>query len=258
MQILKLLYKGMISGLPSLTYNPLRLNTFIAPFEVKPMSTYINFKLTPFQVEHINNYLITYGQDQKLIPSIVDSENNDDYFLSVNIYNCSSPVFDIFAKEASRCEINTYIHNKNFGDGTVILDYTSNSLSMDPVNVFKKPQFTMFQKRDKTLFCQSRNNQINLNLKYDVDIKNDKKIEIDKDLIRLTDKIFYANGIFDKLYYDDSLVHADVFKPDKIHHLSFSFLDLIFDEPDSIFYFKDEIRFAGGLWENVYNSKDSG
>ena len=71
MKLLKWLYKGMITGLPSLTYNPLRLNTFIAPFEVKPFSTYINFKLTSPQVEHINNYLLKYGQEQQLIPTNV-------------------------------------------------------------------------------------------------------------------------------------------------------------------------------------------
>ena len=253
MKILKWLYKGMITGLPSLTYNPLRLNTFIAPFEVKPFSTYINFKLTPNQVDHINTYLTNYGQDQKLIPTYVHGEEKEDFFLSVNIYNCSSPVFDVFAKESSRCEINTYIYNKKFGNGTVIVDYTSNALSMDPVNIFKQPEFTMFHKVNNTMYCQSRNKNINLNLKYKISDK-DKKSKIDKDLIRLTDKIFYANGIFDKLYYDDSLINADIYNPINVRKISFSFLDLKFDDPDSIFYFKDEIRFAGGLWENLYKS----
>ena len=73
-------------------------------------------------------------------------------------------------------------------------------------------------------------------------------------MIRLTDKIFYANGIFDKLYYDDSLINANIYNPCEIKKINFSFLDLKFDDPDSIFYFKDEIRFAGGLWENLYKS----
>ena len=50
------------------------------------------------------------------------------------------------------------------------------------------------------------------------------------------------------------LINADIYNPVNVRKISFSFLDLKFDNPDSIFYFKDEIRFAGGLWENLYKS----
>ena len=77
----------------------------------------------------------------------------------------------------------------------------------------------MFHKINDTMYCQSRNKNINLNLKYKISDK-DKKSKIDKDLIRLTDKIFYANGIFDKLYYDDSLINANIYNPIFIRKLS--------------------------------------
>ena len=72
-------------------------------------------------------------------------------------------------------------------------------------------------------------------------------------MVKLTDKIFYTNGIFDKLYYDTSLTQAELYKPLNISELYFQFLGLEFEKPDSIFYFKNEIRFTGGIWENLYN-----
>jgi hypothetical protein len=253
MKLLKFIYRGLLTGLPSLTYNPYKLNTFIAPFEVLPMSTYINYKLNKEQLETVSNFLSKMSSNKsELIRSHINNYGEQDYFLSVNVYNCTSPVFDSFSKESSRCEINTYINNIDFGLGTVILDYTSNSLSMDPVNKFKSPETTMFKNINNTIICKSKNNNIDFSLNYTFDYSKDKSIEIDEDLVKLTDKIYYTNGIFDKLYYDTSLTHAELYKPLNISELYFKFLGLEFGEPDSVFYFKNEIRFTGGLWENLY------
>ena len=58
------------------------------------------------------------------------------YYLSLNIYNCTSPVF-LNDKVTTRFEINTYV-NDECRKGTLIIDYLSNELSMDPVNIFKR------------------------------------------------------------------------------------------------------------------------
>ena len=40
-------------------------------------------------------------------------------------------------KEITRCELNTYVKDHNGNYGTLIIDYLSNELSMDPLNIFK-------------------------------------------------------------------------------------------------------------------------
>ena len=66
----------------------------------------------------------------------------------------------------------------------------------------------------------------------------------------LQDKIFYNNGIYDKLYYDSSLIHNKLLIP-YFYNAHFNFMDIEFKEPDSIFFFKDKLNFVGGMWHNL-------
>ena len=59
------------------------------------------------------------------------------------------------------------------------------------------------------------------------------------------------NGIYDKLYYDSSLINNNIIVP-LFNNISFKFFDLEFDNPSSIFYFKNEINFVGGIWYNLF------
>ena len=56
-KILKVFYNALLTGMPSLTYNPYNKNTLHAPFVVKEYSTYINYKLDEPQKDYINNYI---------------------------------------------------------------------------------------------------------------------------------------------------------------------------------------------------------
>ena len=77
-----------------------------------------------------------------------------------------------------------------------------------------------------------------------------EKSKINEKLIEFSDKIYYRNGIYDKLYYDTSLVKNTIITPVK-SRVYFKFLDIEFGEPDSIFYFKNKINFSGGMWNNI-------
>tara|TARA_A100001011_G_C13778734_1_gene622279 strand:- start:265 stop:534 length:270 start_codon:yes stop_codon:yes gene_type:complete len=78
-----------------------------------------------------------------------------------------------------------------------------------------------------------------------------------KDLVKFSDYIYYKNGIYDKLYYDDTLVNAIIKSPsslimeDDIDNFFFTYKDLFFEKIDSIFYFENKINFVGSMWKNV-------
>ena len=55
--LLKLFYSALLSGLPSISYNPINQNTLHAPFIVNEGSTYVNYKLDNEQFNKINDYL---------------------------------------------------------------------------------------------------------------------------------------------------------------------------------------------------------
>ncbi len=250
--ILKIIYKGILSGMPLLTYNPLTSNTFNLPLNVSPLSTYINFRLNDIQTSYLNKYIQNFNSDLEIVPINILEEDKDKYnYLSVNIYNCTSPVFFNDLNELTRCEINTYVKDKKGNYGTLIIDYLSNEFSMDPVNIFKSKEDVNFYNTDifKTINCTSLKDRVTLNINFSSLVDNN--IRLNNELIKYTDKVFYKNGIFDKIYYDSSLVDPIINVPNSVFNFSFIYKDLFFEKIDSIFYFKEGISFIAGMWDNI-------
>ena len=247
----KYIYKLFTSGFPLLSHNIFTNNPYHASFLVQPQSTYINYKLDDFQYKKINKFIRSFNSSLKMSPMSLDDDNKDK-FLSVNIYNCTSPLFSFTGREnIARCEINTYVVDKNTKEkGTLIMDYDSNFLSMDPVNIFKQAGNTVFHQDENNIICKAESDYFKLDCTYNTK-KNDKNYVIKNDLHEFSDNIYYNNGIFDKLYYDTSLTLAKLKIPNKIKNLEFMFCDILFNEPHSIFYSKDEIRFSGCMWYNI-------
>ena len=258
--ILNFFYNLLLTGLPSISYNPINRNTLVASFSVNSGSTYINYKLDDNQYNKLSKHLSKTTNNLRLRPIYIFKSNKKNkidnfkknYYISVNIYNCTSPIFSFLSNEPiTRCEINTYVINDKNEIGTLIMDYTSNILSMDPDNIFKKSNPTQFKKEKNILKCNAYSDTINLELEYNYnDIISKEKIN-DK-MIQYSDKIFYNNGIYDKLYYDSSLIENKLLIP-YFYNVHFNFIDIEFEEPDSIFFFKDKLNFVGGMWDNLNN-----
>ena len=249
---LKLFYKVMMLGLPQYIYNPFSNNNFLAPLSVKPYSTYVNFKLKEDQVDYLNKYIKKYSDKLTLVPLKISKYEFPSYYINVNIYNCSSPIL-MSDDNIIRCEINTYVKNIDGTLGTLILDYVSDGLSLDPLNLFKKSNRIEFLKENgyNIIQCNSNKQDICLDLSYST--LNSEKFKISKDLIDYTDNIYYKNGIMDKIYYDATLTRASVKETNFISNFVFTYKDLEFDKIDSIFYFEDELKFVGSVWDNIYN-----
>tara|TARA_E500000178_G_C16962991_1_gene726944 strand:+ start:419 stop:1222 length:804 start_codon:yes stop_codon:yes gene_type:complete len=257
---LKFIYSALLTGLPSISYNPFNKNTLIAPFLVNEGSTYINYKLDDNQYRKLNKYLLETTNNLKLRPIHIfkpnmNSESNKfkkDYYISINIYNCSSPLFSFLSNEpVTRCEINTYIINDKNEVGTLIMDYTSNVLSMDPDNIFKFKKPTKFKKYldNNILKSYAYSDTIKFDLEYDCKniLSNEK---INNKMVRYSDKIFYNNGIYDKLYYDSSFIDNELLIP-YFYNVNFNFIGIDFKNPESIFFFKNKLNFVGGMWDNL-------
>ena len=250
-RLLKFVYRGILTGMPITTYNPYNKNIFHAPMKVLPQSTYLNFKLDSEQSTYLSNYIHQYNSSLDIVPISLFENDEPSNYLSVNIYNCSSPVLSEDS-DITRCEVNTYVKDQNNNLGTLIIDYVSNSLSMDPVNVFKSYQKTEFYNDNiySIINCFSKIDNLELKLNYTK--FRSSNIDLSDTLIDYTDNIFYKNGILDKVYYDASLTRAVVKRPIYSYNLTFIFKNLTFKHLDSIFYFEDELRFVGAMWHNLY------
>lgn len=247
--IIKALYKTLLSTLPIFTYNSIS-NLFFIPFNVQPYSTYVNFKLDNYQINILKKYIQKYTENLELYPIKILPNDIPSYFLSVNIYNCTSPIF--LNKNVTRCEINTYVKDKYNNYGTLILDYCSNFLSLDPVDLFKNGEQALFLQKNNNFQYKIKNNDINFDINLKI-IEKTIKNEISESLIKFTDNIFYKNGICDKLYYDSSLVKSNILFPEFYKDFSFEYKQLNLKKIHSIFLFKDRMNFICGLWHNLYN-----
>lgn len=251
--LLRFVYKGLLTGMPFLTYNILKQSTFNAPLDVKPYSTYLNFRLDNEQVNYLSNYVNKFTNNLTIVPIELYPDTPEEYMLSVNIYNCTSPLFLNDGKEITRCEINTYVKDNNNNFGTLIIDYLSNEISMDPVNVIKFKDNIKFQNNDiyKIINCKSIIENIDLKLNFTTFY--DFRSNISDKLIKYTDRVFYKNGIMDKVYYDSTLTHAKVRSPYIFNNLTFNYKGLNFTKLDSIFYFTNKLNFIGGMWANIFD-----
>lgn len=248
---IRFIYNLMLVGMPQMTNNPINKNVLHAPFIVNEMSTYINYRLDIEKINSINN-ILKKDSNFNLIPTSIIDDEKKDYFLSINIYNCSSPLFSFLSKEpATRCEINTYVIDKNKLKGTLIIDYISNIISMDADNIFKLPELISFNKINNKLLGSAQNKNIDLNFNINLD-NNNYISKLSNSLIDKTEKIFYNSGIYDKLYFDSTLLKNTIVNC-KDFNVNFKFYDILFDKVDSVFYFENKIDFVGAMWYNIFD-----
>ena len=283
---LKFIHGGLLAGMPSLVYNPYTKTPLNIPLTVSEGSIYLNFRLTPQYSNYLQDYINEYNKNLSIVPVCLFPEDESTKYLSVNIYNCSSPAFLNGNKQTLRCELNTYVQDMETGQyGTLILDYLSNELSMDPVNLFKlppshrdgnveyhilhQPHIDSYRTKKIYIDCSSKKDKIMLSLKLFIDSLKEVTIHTSKELVKYSDYIYYKNGIYDKLYYDDTLVNAHLKSPrkdpenlpnkhlsstnidDNIDRFFFTYKDLFFEKADSVFYFENNINFIGSMWENI-------
>ena len=247
---LQFIYSCLLCGVPQYSMNPINQNRILAELNVKPYSTYINYRLNNNQLNRLNNYIKNYSNDLEIVPIKLSKYDYSHYYLSINMYNATSPIM-MTDKDLIRCELNTYVKSKDGITGTLILDYVSNTLSMDPVNVFKpgidKIQFTNNYEFNK-LYVNSHDDKILLNLKYKL-TKDD--FYVSNNLIKFTDFAYYKNGVADKVYYDSTLGNADTKYGELLGDSKFIYRDMEFYYPDSVFYFDNSLNFIGSVWNNL-------
>ena len=71
-KLLKFVYRGLLTGMPILTYNPITKNNFLAPMNVNEYSTYVNIKLDTKQSFEIQNYIDTFTDNLSLAKVSID------------------------------------------------------------------------------------------------------------------------------------------------------------------------------------------
>jgi len=130
------------------------------------------------------------------------------------------------------------------------MEYASNILSLDPDNLFKPKSNINFDTNHELMYGIVKDNNFELKFNYNRFLDTSIYGKISSNLIKFTDKIFYKNGLYDKVYYDSSLIHNKIIDVND-YEVYFKFFDMEFNKVDSIFYFEEPINFVGGMWYNL-------
>lgn len=257
-RILRVFYNALLTGMPIISNNAYNKNTLYASFTVDNDSTYINYKLNRDDYTKIYNYINNDDINPKYLDNKLDikkigilKDDSLDYYLSINIYNCTSPLFNTVTTDyVTRCEINTYVIDKDHNLGTLIIDYASNYLSLDPDNLIKLPSTTIYNKINNYKYyskVSTKNIDLEFNIEYNKLYYYDR---INPMLVEYSDYIYYVNGVYDKLFYDSSLLKNTISFSNN-YNINCTFLGINLNNPDSVFKFKDPINFVGGMWDNL-------
>ena len=218
------------------------------PFLVLPKSTYVNLRLTDSQVKFLADYIHQYTTQFVPTPLSLTAESPAHY-LSVNIYNCTGPLF--LNRPITRCEINTYVRHTETGEiGTMILDYSSNGISMDPVDGFRwpTPGTRFWENAGSSIEAAAKDEAGNMDfcIKYDPSFQGEGNGRLTNDIIRFTDTIYYKNGRYDKLFYDSSLVQAEIVRVENWQEgfrFQYKGMDFGVNQVEEVFYFRNPISF---------------
>jgi hypothetical protein len=262
-------YNKVFSYIAFSNYNPFKIfsKSFISNFNIKPNSLYVNFELSSTQIEEINNNIPNY-----LTITPISLLNNDKKknIISINTYNVTSFLFD--NKIIPRLEINIYVKNKFTNKiGTLILIYTTNGFSFDPINLLTQKDELFLNIKNNIINCKVNNKNLFFETKINIDnpkaskaithlwnIDNFKKRNLSKDLIIATDNIYYQNGIIEKMFYNSDFIYTKINELKNIKNIYFKFyftipgsnIQLKFNKISSIFMFLDNIYFTTETWSN--------
>ncbi len=249
-------YNLAYSSIAALNYNPLNIwnKSFISNFNIEPNSLYINYKLSKEQINEINYNIPDYLE---IIPIKLFRFGKKKYLISINVYYVSSFLFG--NNLIPRLECNIYVKDKRTNNiGTMIIDYTSPYISFDPINLFKiseKNEEFNYHMYDNKIKIKSKNNKFYFEI--DTIIKKRKFINLSTDLIKITDNIYYQNGIIEKLYYDSAFIYNKVYLLNfnkNFNMLNFiipgSNSELFINKIDSAFLFPQKLTFTCKTWSN--------
>lgn len=231
----------------------------------KPNSIFINYKIKNvqlFEKEMLKNQfklakcklllLNEQDKDQK-------EEKDDDgggYYVSVNVY-CG----EVATTLPTRCEYSVYIVDpyKPSEVSMLVVEAFSSIFSYDTYKGFiRGSKVTHVLAENKYLVTNYENAlysmKCTINVRSDAIAKNTHQIH--PDFVKANDRIYWRNGLCDKIYYDAEFSQAKVVFVDpadcQIAYHTGKCLEYLEPEPSSVFYYKGDLKYVVRPSVNLY------
>lgn len=168
-----------------------------------PCSIYINFPVRQEMVQEFTDYINLAGA-LSLAPIRCLADEEPALFLTLNIYEVTGLV------HGPRAEWSTYIADSDGIPRYMVLEARAAAGSMDPVNLFTRPDRVEHQVTDGRLVSTVASEGGAL---FSSDVRLDEGhpiVEPAREWIEANDYIYWRNGICDRTWYDASVFNARV------------------------------------------------
>lgn len=212
-----------------------------------PCSIYVNFPVRRELEQEFAEY-INLGDDLALAPMRCLAGEEPTLLLTLNIYEVSGLV------HGPRAEWSTYVTDRDGVPRYMVLEARAAAGSMDPVNLFTRPDRVEHQRTGDMLESNvgSEDGQLfNCTLRLD---ETHPEVEVATEWITANDYIYWRNGVCDRTWYDASVFNgkvrsvpgSDVTIRDETHWARF-----IEPQPRNVFRYDDALEFMISPWFNV-------
>jgi hypothetical protein len=197
----------------------------------------------------------------KLAKSKATARQPARYLLSLNIYE--SP--DILTgQRVYRAEWSTYVKDKNDpgADGyfLMVVDVDSSGASLNPVDLFTPPTEIDYRLQNGRIIADIKRTAEDGSIsdKFYVDFglpdSNAPVVPLQEQWILANDRVYWGNGVYDLLFYNGSLLDADVVEADPkslvIRDLT-PWASFVEATPAQVLVFRKPLQFVLHPWYNV-------
>lgn len=212
-----------------------------------PCSIYINFPIKRGMERQFIDY-INLGDELSPVPVQILAGDRPGLMLTLNIYEVSGLV------HGPRAEWSTYIADSNGAPRYMVLEARAAAGSIDPVNLFTRPDRVEHQMRNNRIVSTVASEDGRL---FSSSILVDEKHPMAQpanEWIQANDYIYWRNGVCDRTWYDGSLLNSKVYS---VPAGDFTISDetpwarFVEEQPQNVLRYDGTLEFMISPWCNV-------
>ena len=212
-----------------------------------PSSIYLNFPIKKEMEQQFVDY-INLGDNLSLVPIKTLADDEPELMLTLNIYEVSGLV------NGPRAEWSTYIADSNGVPRYMVLEPRAASGSLDPVNMFTKPDRVEHELIGSQIVSTVASEEGNL---FSSSIGIDEEhpiVDAAAQWIEANDYIYWRNGICDRTCYNASVFNGKV---RSVPTGDFTFSDethwapFVEPQPRNVLRYQGALEFVVAPWFNV-------
>lgn len=221
-------------------------------------SIFINFNIPRKEARALES-LLDLPQGFRLARSRMTEGQPAQYLLTLNIYEA---VNVLTGSPEQRAEWSVYVEDRNdptaSGRYLMVIDVNSNAPSLNPFDLFTVPTPLEYELRGGSLGADIKADPAGavekFHIEFDMPSTDAQPVSLRADWILANDRIYWRNGIYDRLLFNGLLLDADVVEVDPelaIIDDNTPWAEFVDETPVQIAVFRNPLQFVIRPWYNA-------